>query len=299
MKVTVRVPATTANLGPGFDCLGLALHLWNEAVFTLEGGGWQVNVKGEGASCLPHDETNLVAQAFDTFYRAHGERPPRHLRIVCRNHIPTGSGLGSSAAACLLGLLAANLFSGADLTPAKILALAAEVEGHADNAAAALHGGLVALTPDHSGWIVQRYEIPPLPVVIVLPDVRLETRRARAALPDRVPLADAIHNLGRVPLVIHALQTGDLDLLRRVMDDHLHQPHRLPLIPGAAQALAAASESGAATALSGAGPSLIAFPRAEPGSIVAAMQAAFARAGVTSRFFLLTATMLGAQVSIG
>lgn len=299
MKVTVRVPATTANLGPGFDCLGLALDLWNEADFTLQGKGWQVSVAGEGAAWLPRDERNLVAQALQAFYRAHALPFPGGVRIACRNRIPTGSGLGSSAAACLLGLLAANLLSGANATPAELLSLAAEIEGHADNAAAALHGGLVALTPDKSGWIVQRYEIPPLPVVIVLPDVHLETRRARAALPDRVPFADAVHNLGRVPLVIHALQTGDLDLLRRVMDDRLHQPHRLPLIPGAAQALTAAREAGAAAALSGAGPSLIAFPPAEPGVITAAMQTAFARADVASSFFLLTVTSQAAQARPG
>jgi homoserine kinase len=297
-SVCVRVPATTANLGPGFDCLGLALDLWNRAAFTLSGQGIRIKLKGEGKGLLPTDERNLIVRAFLRFYEAMGKPAPEGLEIICDNQIPMGSGLGSSATAILAGLLAANAFLGEPANRQEILRLATEIEGHADNAAAALWGGLVVVILHDQQPEVFRFEPALLKVVVVLlPSVHLPTAAARAALPKMVPLADAVYNLGRTALVVEALRSGDLALLGKAMRDRLHQPYRLNLIPGAEQALQAACQAGAAAAaISGAGPSLIAFPVAEGEPVAASMAAAFEQAGQKTRSMMLFTTPQGAAV---
>ena len=296
-RVTVRVPATSANLGPGFDCLGLALDLWNEASFSLEGVGLCLEFSGEASEDLPRDEHNMIMRGWRAFSQARGLNMPRGLVVRCHNAVPISSGLGSSASAALLGLLGASAVYQQPLAAADALALAGTLEGHADNAAAALLGGLALIAAKEGGWIARKVEIPELHVAVVLPAFDLPTHAARAALPAQVALKDATYNLGRVALVVEALRTGDLDLLGRVMDDRLHQPYRLPLIPGAYQAVAAGRAAGAAAvALSGAGPSLIAFTPGDPGPAAAAMQAAFQQAGLSSRAFLLKTTSQGAPI---
>jgi homoserine kinase len=294
--VRVRVPATTANLGPGFDCLGLSLDLWNEADFRLDGEGVWVQVNGEGAGRLPGGADNLAARAFLYYYRRKGLAEPDGLSIACRNAIPSGSGLGSSASAALLGLLAADALTGCAAAREEILGMAVDLEGHADNSAAALYGGLTVTLHLEEAWLTRRFDVPPLRVALALPDIDLPTHAARKALPHTISRADAVFNSARTPLVVEALRTGDLELLGKVMDDRLHQPYRLPLIPGALEALRAAREAGAAAAaISGAGPSLIAFCPGDPGVAREAMAAAFARAGVEARTFDLVATSLGAS----
>lgn len=298
-SVTVRVPATTANLGPGFDCLGLALNLWNETTFSLQGTTICVKVEGEGEGCLPEDENNLLVEVFLSFCKKMNLPVPAGLHITCRNHVPTSSGLGSSATALLAGLLAANALHHSPASPEEILTLAADMEGHADNAAAALYGGLTAAAQRSNapGWLVRRYNLPQLSTVVILPNVDLPTHTARQALPEQVSLRDAVFNLGCTALVIDALRTGDLDLLGEVMQDRLHQPYRLPLIPGSANALAAARQAGAAAAgISGAGPSLIAFVKDDGNHVADAMTQAFNAAGVASRSFHLSVTNQGASV---
>ena len=292
-RVTVRVPATTANLGPGFDCLALALDWWNEATFELVGEDISVLVTGEGAGRLPRDEHNLMAQAFFFFHRAFGLTLPRGLRIHCNNQVPLGSGLGSSASAAVAGLLAANALSGRGVAVSELLRLADALEGHPDNAAAALLGGLVIIARQEEGLLTRRYDLDALSAAVVLPDFNLPTRTARAALPPQVSMQDAVFNLGRTALVVDALRSGDLHLLGQVMDDRLHQPYRLKLIPGAESALAAARQAGAAAAaISGAGPSLIAFLQRteDAGAVNAAMQAELRKAGLSSRPFALRTT---------
>lgn len=296
--VRVRVPATSANLGPGFDCLGLALDWWNEAQFTLEGDCVQVEMTGEGAESLPHGAGNLVAAAALRLYERAGAPAPQGLRIICANHIPLGSGLGSSAAAALLGLLGANRLLGDPFSVDQILALATEIEGHPDNAAPALWGGLVAAVKTSSGVVSHRVEVPPLKLAIAVPRFDLPTHTARAALPQQVSMADAVYNLSCTTLVVEALRTGDLDLLSQVMDDRLHQPYRLPLIPGAKAARQAALDAGAAACvLSGAGPSLLAVARADPQPLADAMTAAFQAAGLFARGFTPSISSSGAQVT--
>ncbi|MFN2199166.1 MAG: homoserine kinase [Anaerolineales bacterium] len=300
-SVTVRVPATTANLGPGFDCLGLALTLENQVSFAIEGRQLHIEVIGEGAGVLPEDATNLVYRAMQCAYTAAGRDIPAGLHIRCKNRIPTGSGLGSSAAAVLAGLLGANALMGSTLSVLELLRLGTDMEGHPDNIAAALFGGLVlvATPPSDSDEpiLVRRVKIPPPDIAVVVPAVSLSTQAARQALPAQVPLRDAVYNLGRAIMVVEALRSGDLDLLGRVMQDRLHQPYRLKLVPGAEAALQAARETGAsAAALSGAGPGVIAFCRGGAEPVGQAMAAAFQAAGISARSWVLRAADRGYQL---
>ncbi|MBX3046903.1 MAG: homoserine kinase [Anaerolineales bacterium] len=295
--VRVRVPASTANIGPAFDCLALALDLWNEAEFELGGEGLQIAVSGEGAERLPRHERNLVYRAVRRVYEEVSEPPPLNIRIRCHNNIPLGSGLGSSAAASLAGLLGANALLGNPLKPELVLRLGAELEGHADNLAAALYGGLVLVK--HTEWrtTAQPLACAAWQAVYVLPEVRLSTRAARAALPKKVSLADAVFNIGQTLAVREALGSGDLAALAEAMQDRLHQPYRLPLLPGAAEALQAARQAGAAAGLSGAGPGLIAF--VAPGreqAVLAAMRAAFEGHKLAVRQLVLRSSAQGAEV---
>ncbi|NWG07172.1 MAG: homoserine kinase [Chloroflexi bacterium] len=295
MKFTVNVPATSANLGPGFDSLGLALDLWNETTVT-PANDFSVSVTGEGADRLALNRNNLILRAAQTLAEHAGRSlPPFHAE--CVNAIPLSSGLGSSAAAVVTGLLAGNLLLDNPLLKEEILNLASELEGHPDNVAPALLGGLVVSTM-HAGRVIAR----PIPVdmdmciTIVLPDFHISTRQARAALPKKIPMRDAVHNISRAVLVTEALRDGDLSLLGRVMTDSLHQPYRLPLIPGAQEAMDAARQTGAeAVALSGAGPSLIAFSKTETGA-GESMRRVFEAAGLQARVFSLRVSGRGAEI---
>lgn len=296
-KVSVRVPASTANLGPAFDCLALALDLWNETEFQLIGAKLNIEISGEGAKRLPTNERNLVYRAFKRAYDEVSEPLPTGLSIRCMHSIPLSSGLGSSAAASLAGLLGANALLGLPLNADLILQLGAELEGHADNFAAAQLGGLVLVTKPDWRFVARRLECAPLQAVYILREVRLSTKEARRALPQQVPLADAVFNIGSSLQVAEALRTGDLAALSTAMHDKLHQPYRLPLIPGAAEAIKAAKQLGAAAGLSGAGPGLIAF--VQPGNedaVSAALQAPFVERKMATRILKLKSTNLGASV---
>jgi homoserine kinase len=303
LKAQVRVPATTANLGPGFDALGLALDLWNEAEFTCtDDKQISMTIEGEGADILPTDATNAIADAALMIYDRSKKSCPG-LHVHCINRVPLSSGLGSSSAAMLTGMLGANALLGSPLSDEEILKLAIETEGHPDNVAPAMLGGLVAsiVYDDHviSMRLPARAHRSPLHVTIVLPDFDFPTRQARAILPKQVDRKDAIYNISRAVLVTEALRTGDLDLLGKAMTDALHQPYRIPLIPGAQAAMDAAHHAGAgAVALSGAGPSLIAFSSKPEPAIGQAMKRAFEAAGLTARTFELGTSNEGAEVYI-
>ena len=254
--IKVRVPATSANLGPGFDCLGLALDIWNEIRFE-ESDSMIFQVTGEGAEKLNHRPKNLLTDSFQRVYEICG-KPLKGISIQARNNILHSSGLGSSAAAIVGGLYGANELLNKPLDTNALVKLATEIEGHPDNVAPALLGGLVVSVMTESEVITRRYDVPPLSVVIIQPDVQWQTRTARSVLPNTVSRADAIFNIGRTALVIDALCNGDLDLLQKVMDDRIHQSYRLKQIPTAMAAYETAKQFGAA-ALSGAGPSIICF----------------------------------------
>jgi homoserine kinase len=297
-QVTVTVPATTANLGPGFDCLGMALSLHNKFTFTEADTPLTIVATGEDAHKIPLDTRNQIYWAADFTFKRLGKRPSG-LHISQHNCIPVGSGLGSSSTAVVSGIMGANAIVNGGLSKAEILSLATELEGHPDNVSPAIYGGLTLTLMDGHHLHAEQINTPPFQVAIVLPTFDLLTAEARAALPKQIPMSDAIFNIGRLGLLIRALETGDHNKLRLAMQDKLHQPYRLPLIPGSERAMQAAYNAGAtAVALSGAGPSLIAFAPANQQAIVYAITHAFERAGLSSRHWLLTTEPNGASVHI-
>jgi homoserine kinase len=259
--VRVRVPATSANLGPGFDALGLALNLHDEVTAQVSGTGIRVEVSGEGTGELPDDETHLVVRcALETFDRLGGR--PAGLAVSCRNAIPQARGLGSSSAAIVAGILAARaLVDGgtALLDDAGVLRLASEIEGHPDNVAPCLLGGFTIAWEDPDGARAVRVApaqgVHPL---IFVPAERGLTVHARAALPATVPHADAARNAGRAALLVHAL-TAAPELLLPATEDRLHQSYRAPGAPATYELVTTLRAAGIPAVVSGAGPSVLAF----------------------------------------
>lgn len=269
-RFRVSVPATTANLGAGFDALALALAMANVVDIELVDGrpGWvELQVEGEGAGRLRAGRGNRFIAGLRAGLQVAGRNPDAwSYRVTMRNQIPLSRGLGSSAAATVGGLVAARALAGAEgtaaLSDARVLDLAARAEGHPDNAAAALYGGFVVVATLDGSPRAVRFE-PPASLVCALfiPERHLSTAAMRAALPACVPLPDAVHNLGAVALGVAAFATGDLSLLRAATIDRLHEPYRaaavypeLPLLINAARAAGALG-----ACLSGAGSSVIAF----------------------------------------
>jgi homoserine kinase len=256
-EVTVRVPATIANMGPAFDVLGMAVTLHNVVRARLAGEP-TVEVAGEGAGVVPADATNLVYRAAAAVAAAAGRGAMFALR--CDNAIPLGRGLGSSAAAIVGGAVAANELLGRPLDRAALLDLAWRMEGHPDNVAAALLGGAV-LADGADGRLRWTRFVPAWDAALVVgvPDYSLATERARAVLPEVVPLADAVYNVSRTAWLVAALLAGRPEWLAVAMEDRLHQPYRAPLAPGAAEARAAARAAGAyGAAVCGSGPAVLA-----------------------------------------
>ena len=296
-SVTLHVPATTANLGPGFDCLGLALDLWNEVTVSLEGQGINIEIQGEGQETLAKDDSNLIFQAFSLAARKFGVDIPKGISIVCRNRIPISSGLGSSSSAIIAGLIAARSLFSLNMSDQQLLEIGLELEGHADNIAACLLGGLVIVIKDGEALITQKIKINHILVTIALPQVQLSTRQARKVLPDQYSRQDAVFNIGRTAALISALISGDYTYLRSSMEDRIHQPYRLGLIPGAQAALDAAYEAGAlGAALSGAGPSLIAFHSTADNRILIEMQKSFDQEKIPVRLFSTSTIDAGAYI---
>ncbi|MGH2620354.1 MAG: homoserine kinase [Anaerolineales bacterium] len=292
-RFLVRVPASSANLGPGFDSVALALDLVNELEVEVTSAGLELTVEGEGQAALPRDASNLIVRAALRLFRELGAKPPG-LRLRSTNRIPLGSGLGSSAAAIVAGLLTADAVVGAGLARDELLKLACDLEGHLDNPAASIYGGLVLVG---EGPLVCQVPIGDLQVAVVVPDLDLPTLQMRQALPRNIPLVDAVFNLGRVTMLVEALRRADYELLSRAMEDRLHQPYRTPSIPGYEAARAAALEAGAAgVALSGAGPGLIAFASHGLAHIAEAMVQGFHSHGLSAQRFVLSPALEGARV---
>jgi len=292
----VRIPATTANLGPGFDTLGLALDLYDE--LTIEAAPeLEITVTGEGESSIPRGAENIACRAILAVFNRVGRQPPG-IKITMHNNIPIARGLGPSAAALVGGLVGANTLLGAPLTREELLNLATELEGHPDNVAPALCGGLVVAARDGDRVYCRRLEPPPgLMTVVAIPQCTLSTRVSRGVLPAMIPLNDAIFNLSRVAVLLAAVQVGDLELMGRMMEDKLHQPYRLPLVPGIDAVFKAARAAGAlAVALSGSGPSVIAFCRGRRPEVGPAMIDAFNRHGVSCTVKELAPCPRGAEV---
>ena len=258
--VRIRVPATSANLGPAFDCAGLALSCWDELDVAVTDDGLHVEVTGAGAGELPTDESHLVVRAFRAACAELGWIPPG-LRLTARNGIPQGRGMGSSAAAVTAGVLAAWALC-PDVTgidDAAVLRLCSEIEGHPDNVAPCLLGGATLSWTGPDGARAERLAVDPrIAPVLFVPDGTLSTHVARGLLPAVVPHADAAHAAGRAALLVHAL-TRDPALLFEGTEDRLHQAQRAPAMPESAALLARLRAGGHAAVVSGAGPCVLAL----------------------------------------
>lgn len=258
-EVVVTVPATSANLGPGFDALGVALSLRDEVRVRVVGDGdpaVTVNIDGEGAAVLPRDASHLVVRAFHATCSQLGAPPPR-IAMTCTNRIPHGRGLGSSAAASVAGVLAARSLLGAGVDDTAALTSASELEGHPDNAAACLLGGLTIAWSE--GTSVRAVRVDPAPEVralVLVPDEALSTQTARGMLPETVPHRDAAHSAGRAALFVEALSRRP-DLLLPATEDRLHQRYRAAAMPATAELIARLRGRGLAAVVSGAGPSVL------------------------------------------
>jgi len=298
MRARVRVPATTANLGPGFDTLGLALTLYNEVTLE-ESDGVVVRIEGEGQSSLATGSDNAVARGVRMAFEAAG-RPFGGALIQCVNRIPLSRGLGSSAAAWVGGLVGANALLGDPLDRDALLGLAARAEGHPDNVAAAVLGGLAVSCEDGGRVAAVALGVPAeLRWVALVPEIESATRQARAVLPADVPRADAVYNVQRVSLLLGALAAGRTDLLAVAMHDRLHQPYRLRLFPWMDRVTAAARDAGAlGCVLSGAGPSMLAIVEGEAHHVARAMEKALAEAGVAGRALALAVDFMGATCEV-
>ena len=270
---TISVPASSANLGPGFDALGLALGLRDEIVVEVQPGGVEVTVTGQGAGTVALDDTHLVVAAMLETFAALGLRPPG-LSLRCTNRIPHGRGLGSSAAAIVAGVVGArSLVADGErlLDDAAVYALATRIEGHPDNVAAALHGGFTIAWGDPAAPRVLRLDpAPGLVAVSYVPAAEVSTRAARGLLPARVAHADAAVNAGRAALLVAALTTRP-DLLLDATHDLLHQQYRAPAMPASAALVVRLRAAGIAALLSGSGPTVLALVEGRDAPVAAAL----------------------------
>jgi homoserine kinase len=289
-KALLRVPATSANLGPGFDCLGLALDLW--AQFTLE---------ARDAPVPPPDDPLLgvVLDAAAAYYAAAAVEAPAGLSVAWQGDIPVARGLGASAVARAAGLVGANALAGGPLGLEALLPLGAALEHHADNIAPALFGGLQVAVWEGQRVTHVAVPLPPrLKVVLLVPERIMPTDESRRLLPSPVPRDDAVFNVGRVALLVAALAAGRLDLLDTATADRLHQPARAQLLPGMDQIMAAARRAGALCAyLSGGGSTIAAWTVEDEGRIADAMRRAADVAGSGGRTIITKPSERGAEVT--
>jgi homoserine kinase len=300
-RVVVDVPATTANLGPGFDCLGAAFDLNNRfAMRRIEGGGerFELIIEGSEGSHLRGGPENLVYRAAQRVWKAAGLEPVA-LEARVRLAVPPARGLGSSATAIVAGLMGANALVGEPLSKEKLLELAIDIEGHPDNVVPSLLGGLCMTAKAASQrWRVVRCEwTSTVKAVVAIPSIRLSTSEARRAMPKTIPVSDAVVNLGALTLLLQGLRTGNGDLISDGMHDRLHEPYRWRLIKGGDQVKQAAMDAGAwGCAISGAGPSVLALCAEDKGMAVSrAMVRAWEAAGVASRAPVLNVQTTGSQ----
>ena len=252
--VTVRVPATTANLGPGFDTFGCALALYNTLTFEETAS----NLCFAGCEPAYCNEDNLAVAAYRAVMNKLGI-PMHGLSVTIHTEIPISRGLGSSASLIAAGAAAANALHGNPYTPLQLLGICNDIEGHPDNLAPALLGGLVASFVENGCPVAERYDVhPSLHFTALIPDFKLSTQQARSILPKKVPFADAVFNVSRASVLLKALEKGDAEIIRTALQDRLHQPYRSSLIPGYDQVRKLAAECGClAFCISGAGPTLL------------------------------------------
>jgi homoserine kinase len=297
MRFAVRAPASSANLGPGFDAIGLALDLWNTVTVDTEGPAGQVTNLGSEAALLENAE-NFTLTAMRTLAKEFGRTLPP-FALTTETNVPVSRGLGSSAAALVAGLVAANHLLDLGLTPIDLFGRAWEIEGHGDNVGAAMFGGAVLSVPGvHHIVPLWAGGEPGFTTVVFIPEATGATWAARAALPNQVPHADAVFNLARAAGLAVGLQRGDADLIAAGMHDRLHEPYRARLFPHLDEMKRAAVEAGAyGAALSGAGSTVIALtPRDRAGAIEAAFRETGRRLGTPGRARELAPVCSGVQL---
>jgi homoserine kinase len=295
-EIRVRVPASSANLGPGFDALALALGLYLRCTLRESVRGLQIKVAGTDSAEIPRDESNLI---WRTFGKLAGEQADENFELEITNEIPLGRGLGSSAAAIVAGLALANEWAGLSKSREQLIEIATGLEGHPDNVAAAALGGLIVSCQTDDGKVLAvpcRFPAD-VEVVLIVPQLQLATEAARAALPGQYARRDAVFNLQRVALLLAALQSGRSDALAEAMRDRLHQPYRAPLIPGFSDVMKLEKVPGLlGAALSGAGPSVVAFCRDNAAEVGRAIADCFHRKGIAAQVLPLAVDHSGLLV---
>jgi len=294
-RISVRVPATSANLGCAFDCAALALGLYLDIHVTPRADKViTVQYRGETPERIPSDETNLIARTIRQTLESWNKRKGFDLEI--ENQIPIGVGLGSSAAAIVGAIAACHWLADTTLFDEQLISLASKLEGHPDNVAAAWHGGFTISV--QSGERVLAYTCPvpdTLKLVLVVPNYAMPTEKARQVLPGQYSRADAVHNLQRAVALASQLFSGKADFHRSFFDDRWHQPHRAPLIPGLADVLSFRHPDLLGVCLSGAGPAVLAFVRGDGAAVGEAIRDRLAKQGVQSQPHVLAADNLGAK----
>ncbi|MDL2234919.1 homoserine kinase [Christensenellaceae bacterium OttesenSCG-928-L17] len=295
---SIRIPATSANMGPGFDCMGIALCQYNTISFAFMESGLQIDLEQHDKARIPADARNLVYRVFCRTLQQYGIIPPGvHFSQI--NHIPPVRGLGSSAACVVGGVAMANAYMGEKLSVQEIINLCAAEDGHPDNILPAILGGIAVGCMEGGHVYYDRFEGPEnLRCAVFVPPFQLPTKKARAALPKSVPMQDAIFNISRTAMQAAAFAHGNLEILRVTMQDRLHQPYRKPLIAGYDAVMNIALEHGAlAACLSGAGPTVIAFLDGDNDTYVSACKNALAAAHLRWHVELLEVDKTGYRIT--
>jgi len=300
-KVTIQVPATSANCGPGFDSLGLAVNLYNEATYEItDTKGFQLEVVGEGAEYLKPFGRNLAFASFLKLWNKATDCQRIGLKVSMVNRIPMSRGLGSSSSAIVGGLFAANILLGEPYSKDELLGLATEIEGHPDNVAPAIYGGFtISYMEAEKAHSLRLLPAKPLKFVAVVPSSKLATSLARQAIPETVPHKDAVYNTSRASLLVGSLLSGNYEYLGMSLEDKLHQPYRAHLITGLADVFAAAKDAGAYNAIiSGAGSTVMAYvdPAKDYEAVARAMVKAFAQHGEQAVYHILDLDTEGVKV---
>ena len=296
--INVGVPATTANLGPGFDCLGMALDMWNHVQFR-QGEDPGVQVEGQGAGNLSTGRDNLVYRAAERYFQETGAAMPP-FSITCQNQIPLARGLGSSSAAIVGGLLGASAIASTGSPDMEMLwKLAVAMEGHPDNVTPALFGGCQIVVRDQDALVRARVSVPSaLRTVLFIPDMPMPTAQARDVLPPQVSREDAVYNTGRVALLVNALATGRMEDLRVATQDRLHQPARQGILPVIRLLFRSALDAGAlGVFLSGAGSTVLALTQGKETTVAYQMADTANKAGVPGEVKITKPSAQGAHVT--
>lgn len=295
-RISVRVPATSANLGCLFDCAALALNLYLDVqVAPRSDGAVVIRYRGVTPERIPTNETNLIARTiWDTLQS--WDHLIDGFDVDIDNQIPVGVGLGSSAAAIVSGLAACHWLADTPISDDDLLSLATRIEGHPDNVAAAWHGGFTVAVQQDERVLAYSCPVPEsLEIVLVIPGYPLSTEEARLALPEQYPREDAVHNLQRAAALVAQLFSGKADFRPTLFEDRWHQPHRASLMPGLSEVLALNHPDLLGACLSGAGPSILAFARKDGGAIGEMIRQTLTQRGVEAHISLLSADNRGAK----